>query len=67
MPDPDYKYPVLARKLAATTVSHICGFASIDLFLRKRTPPEVAPIWHEFSEYIMNRLFALGDDPRTLM
>jgi hypothetical protein len=54
---PSHKHPELARKIAAAVVSYIVGAQSMDHFLEQHVPENVAPIWHELAEEVMQALF----------
>ena len=61
---PSHKYPELARKIAAAVVSHVSGAGSIDRFLEQHVPENIAPIWHDLAEEIMQALF-IGEQKVT--
>ena len=54
---PSHKHPELARKIAAAVVSYVVGAKSMDQFLEQHVPENVAPIWHELAEEVMQALF----------
>jgi hypothetical protein len=61
---PSHKHSELARKIAAAVVSHVSGAESIDRFLEQHVPENVAPIWHDLAEEVMQALF-IGEQKVT--
>jgi hypothetical protein len=55
------KYPDLARRLAAATLSYISGVKSIDHFMEEHIPEEVSDQWHVLAEGLMDSMKGVHD------